>query len=66
MNSDEYEKLAKRITEVESTLDGFVAKFMSLRGLIHRKGFADIENPEESKSEGNKKSDVLVPSEHGI
>lgn len=37
MNSDEYERLSKRITNCESELDKLLAKFMSLRGLVHRK-----------------------------
>ena len=64
MNSDEYEKLAKRVTDLESTLDGFVAKFMSLRGLIHRKGFAP--EPEESKDPKNINTDMLLADDKVI
>ena len=39
MNSDEYEKICKRITDLEVNMDKLVSKFMSLRGLIHRKKF---------------------------
>ncbi|GAI06946.1 unnamed protein product [marine sediment metagenome] len=53
INSDEYEKLAKRITDVEAGLDRLVAKFMSLRGLIHRKkldqGLEETDNGEDLK-----------------
>jgi len=41
-NSEEYEKLSKRITDVESTLDKLHSAFMSLRGLIHRKATGDF------------------------
>ena len=42
MNSEEYEKLMKRITDIESTQDKLHSAFMSLRGLIHRKATGDI------------------------
>lgn len=43
INSDEYEKLAKRITDVETLIDKLHSSFMSLRGLIHRKATGDFE-----------------------
>lgn len=43
INSDEYEKLSKRITDLEVELDKFTGRFMSLRGLIHRKATGDFE-----------------------
>ena len=55
MNSDEYDKLSKRLTDVESDIDKFSSKFMSLRGLVHRK-FVGVEDPE---SETNKSIDGL-------
>ena len=42
-NSEEYEKLSKRITDIESTLDKLHSSFMSLRGLIHRKATGDLD-----------------------
>ena len=51
INSTEYEKLSKRITDLESDLDKFTSKFMSLRGLVHRKFTGEIE-PEEGKESG--------------
>ena len=50
VNSEEYEKLSKRITDVESALDKLHSSFMSLRGLIHRKATGDIELPDGKKS----------------
>jgi len=52
MNSEEYEKLAKRISDVEIDITKLTEKFMSLRGLIHRKATGDIEikGKETSKS----------------
>ena len=67
MNSEEYEKLAKRITDLESELNKFIVKFMSLRGLVHRKKFDDVE--EESQQEikqENIKGNVLLPDSKGI
>ncbi len=43
LNSEEYEKLSKRITDIETTIDKLHSSFMSLRGLIHRKSTGDIE-----------------------
>jgi len=43
INSQEYEKLSKRITDIESTLDKLHSAFMSLRGLIHRKATGDFD-----------------------
>lgn len=43
LNSDEYEKLSKRLTDIESQLDKLHSSFMSLRGLIHRKFTGDLE-----------------------
>ena len=50
INSAEYEKLSKRITDIESDIDKFTSKFMSLRGLVHRKftGEIPIEEGKES------------------
>ncbi len=50
MNSDEYEKLAKRISDLEIEQTKLFEKFMSLRGLIHRKATGDIEFKEKEKS----------------
>ncbi len=52
LNSDEYEKLAKRLTDLESSLDKLHSAFMSLRGLIHRKATGDFElkDPEKKRS----------------
>ena len=52
INSEEYEKLSKRITDVESALDKLHSSFMSLRGLIHRKatGDLDLHGPDGKKS----------------
>ena len=66
MNSDEYEKLAKRITDIESEMDKFVVKFMSLRGLIHRKKFDDIPEESESKKPDNINTDMFLPDNRGI
>ena len=53
LNSEEYEKLSKRITDIEVTIDKLHSSFMSLRGLIHRKATGDIEldskDPEKSE-----------------
>ena len=49
INSDEYEKLSKRITDLESELDKAISKLMSLRGLIHRKATGDFDFNEEKK-----------------
>lgn len=43
INSHEYEKLSKRLTDIESDIDKLTSKFMSLRGLIHRKFTGDLE-----------------------
>lgn len=43
LNSDEYEKLSIRLTEVESNYDKLIMKFQSLRGLIHRKATGDFD-----------------------
>lgn len=43
INSEEYEKLSKRITDAESDIDKLTSKFMSLRGLIHRKATGDLD-----------------------
>lgn len=43
LNSEEYEKISKRITDIESTLDKLHSSFMSLRGLIHRKATGDFD-----------------------
>jgi len=51
LNSKEYEKLSKRITDAESDIDKLTSKFMSLRGLIHRKFTGDLE-PVEGKESG--------------
>lgn len=51
MNSDEYERLAKRISDLEAEMDKLVSKFMSLRGLIHRKKLDDEINDPELKKE---------------
>lgn len=48
LNSEEYEKLAKRITNTETDIDKLTSKFMSLRGLIHRKFTGDLELNEDS------------------
>ena len=67
MNSDEYEKLAKRITDLESSLDKLTIKFMSLRGLIHRKKLDGIpEDPEDLSDPKNLKDSVLLPDTKGI
>jgi len=42
INSEEYEKLSKRITDIEITIDKLHSSFMSLRGLIHRKATGDL------------------------
>ena len=52
INSDEYEKLSKRITDIESDIDKFTSKFMSLRGLVHRKFTGEIPI-EEAKETGH-------------
>ncbi len=51
VNSKEYEKLSKRITDAESDIDKLTSKFMSLRGLVHRKFTGEIP-PEEGKETG--------------
>ena len=66
LNSEEYEKLAKRITDVESEQDKLVAKFMSLRGLIHRKKLGDDFDMPETKKPDNINTDMLVPDNKGI
>ncbi len=66
MNSDEYEKLAKRITNIESDLDKLVAKFMSLRGLIHRKKLDEGLEGDEDKNPKDLKDGVLLPDKEGI
>jgi len=43
MNSDEYRRLSIRITDLESEQDKLLMRFMSLRGLIHRKSTGDFE-----------------------
>ena len=69
MNSREYETLAKRITDIEINMDKLVSKFMSLRGLIHRKkldeGLEEIETSDLEKAE-NIKGNVLLPDPKGI
>ena len=49
LNSIEYEKLSKRITDLESDIDKFTSKFMSLRGLVHRKFTGDIPVDQDEK-----------------
>ena len=51
INSDEYEKLSKRFTDLESEIDKLTSKFMSLRGLIHRKFTGDLEPTEDLEKE---------------
>ena len=50
INSQEYEKLSKRITDIESALDKLHSSFMSLRGLIHRKATGDFDLDPEKKT----------------
>ena len=50
INSEEYEKLAKRIVDVEVMIDKLNSSFMSLRGLIHRKATGDFDLDPEKKS----------------
>ena len=50
MNSEEYEKLAKRIVDLETELTKLSSSFLSLRGLIHRKATGDIEIPGKEKT----------------
>ncbi|GAI21851.1 unnamed protein product [marine sediment metagenome] len=59
MNSDEYEKLAMRITDTENVLDKLASKFASLRGLIHRKFTGDIEPAQKPEKEKVKYDDGL-------
>ncbi|MBA7662232.1 hypothetical protein ES703_70258 [subsurface metagenome] len=59
MNSNEYEKLAKRITDLEINLTKLESKFMSLRGLIHRKFTGDIEGTEKETSKSQDGLDSL-------
>jgi len=59
MNSDEYEKLAKRITNIETEITKLASQFMSLRGLIHRKFTGDIEAAESTEKETSKSIDGL-------
>jgi len=61
LNSDEYEKLSKRLTDVESDIDKLTSKFMSLRGLIHRKFTGDLELDEDKDKKDNSKNPQLVP-----
>lgn len=52
LESDEYKKLAVRITDVESEITKLFSKFMTLRGLVHRKFTGEVEadkEPEENK-----------------
>jgi len=56
LNSGEYEKLAIRITDIENDIDKLTSKFMSLRGLIHRKFTGDVVPAE---TEDSKKDDGL-------
>ena len=64
INSDEYEKLAKRITDLESELDKFSVKFMSLRGLVHNKGFTP--ESKESKKTDNISNEMFIADNKGI
>lgn len=50
INSIEYEKLSKRLTDIESDIDKLTSKFMSLRGLIHRKFTGDLEIEEKKET----------------
>ncbi|MBA7709099.1 hypothetical protein ES703_118009 [subsurface metagenome] len=59
LNSEEYEKLSKRITDVEAFLVKLESKFMSLRGLIHRKFTGDVEGAEKEEKETSKSIDGL-------
>lgn len=55
LDSEAYEKLANRITDLENGFDKLSSKFMSLRGLIHRKFTGDIvpaETEEIKKTDG--------------
>ena len=52
INSVEYEKLSKRLTDAESDIDKLTSKFMSLRGLVHRKFTGEIPI-EEAKETGH-------------
>jgi len=56
LNSGEYERLAIRITDIENDIDKLTSKFMSLRGLIHRKFTGDVVP---ATSEESKKGDGL-------
>ena len=51
LNSKEYEKLANRITDLETMIDKLNSKFMSLRGLIHRKATGDLSLEEKEPGE---------------
>lgn len=62
INSEEYEKLSKRLTDAESDIDKITSKFMSLRGLVHRKfiGPEDSEGPEDPEEQTDLKEEVLL------
>ncbi|GAI10904.1 unnamed protein product [marine sediment metagenome] len=70
MTSVEYEKLAKRITDVEIQIDKLHSAFMSLRGLIHRKFTGDIAGDVDAMQQDKKsetlKDSVLLPDDYGI
>lgn len=66
LNSEEYEKLSKRLTDVESAIDKITSSFMSLRGLIHRKFTGDLEPGEDlKKSSGQDRIDDGLDSLRG-
>lgn len=65
LNSDEYERLMKRLVELESKFDGFMVKFMSLRGLIHRK-WKDLQIPGESEEEPEKENILKTDGLDGL
>ena len=52
LNSEEYEKISKRLTEVESETDRVAMALLSIRGLIHRKypGHATADKTETIKN----------------
>lgn len=60
LNSEEYEKLSKRITDAESDIDKITSKFMSLRGLVHRKFTGDPEELKEDPGKKDLKQNVLL------
>lgn len=59
-NSDEYEKVSKRITDLENTIDKIASKLMSLRGLIHRKATGDFDLEPENIAGANIKSNERI------